>query len=498
MSPVPDTGPPFARSHSTSCSPTNAPRSTRPPPRRRSPCGPTSWPESPGYRRARWRGSSPRAMQALADLDARAQRQRYRELPGRAPVRRMGPVADKPIRNRLLQLRRDLLGGRVPRSRGPWTRRPSRCRRALVDDVRQHGHHFAQAPRRCAPSARHTTPSWPDSRAAPADVGDDDFRPRPAGVERDAVSEPRPLSPRCPRYPLVARDEQIERGLLHLHAGAAIEATPFATLCTVLPVSRGSHGAGGVHPCRRGAGRRHAAAQAERRAADEQAALHDDVATAAAAAGGAPTAMRWWWRSPRRAATRASPLSLSQHGGHEVFRRLRGDAALLVILEQLVHVPAYASASSSRCSPSTRGSTRRRPTSLVRRRRRARPVTARWPAGQDIDWDVGLAAMLERVVRRHRGCARAASLLRHLRSRSGDYAAAPAASGPAWPRSWKRRGGAPPRVGGHTRRVAPLARTRPPSTPRSACASTHAWSCSRLPEPRGVDTAARAPRASPE
>lgn len=144
----------------------------------------------------------------------------------------IGAQHDRPTRNRLLELRRDLYNGRsvtdeqlaVVRDLAPETQRAVASFRALLAD---------RDAATNAVRAEYTGALSDNRHAMRAALCDDGFR-------NGLLLSSSTLARNVERYlgaasvDISSRDEQIERGLLRYLTRTTVKATPFATLCTIV------------------------------------------------------------------------------------------------------------------------------------------------------------------------------------------------------------------------------------------------------------------------
>lgn len=146
----------------------------------------------------------------------------------------LGLIADKSVRNRILQLRRDIFNSRMPRAVDINT-----CDVALPQDawlaVAEHVELLRSKSELASQFAAVFTSEQARTRILlQRAVADDDFR-------RGLLASSKTLYQNVERYRRAlpeatsSRDEQIERGLLRYFTRAAMKATPFATFCAVIP-----------------------------------------------------------------------------------------------------------------------------------------------------------------------------------------------------------------------------------------------------------------------
>jgi hypothetical protein len=145
----------------------------------------------------------------------------------------IGLLAEKSARNRLLELRRDLLAARLPSGNRLEVARTLLSAEAMDLVERQCAKIEERARRRERTVALHTTELLRSRSAFQRAIADHDFQ---KGVLASSVTLYQNISRYRDREPasFVSRDEQIERGLLRYFTRASMKATPFARFCTVV------------------------------------------------------------------------------------------------------------------------------------------------------------------------------------------------------------------------------------------------------------------------
>ena len=171
---------------------------------------------------------------ALAAIEARLSE--HRDLLTASLFSVIGATTDKRIRNRLVAFRRDLFNLRTPRDADLAAAEGTMDAAAWADIAEFKDMLVRRADAVGAVATAYAEELRRTRTLFQQSLGDEDFR-------RGLLVSSRTLAMNLNRYravragALAARDEQIERGLLRYFTRTAMKATPFATLCAVIPGS---------------------------------------------------------------------------------------------------------------------------------------------------------------------------------------------------------------------------------------------------------------------
>lgn len=174
-------------------------------------------------------------LEELAEAEGRIGERR--EEVSRMLFEAIGTAADKPARNRLIALKRELYNGRAPAAQKLEDALAS-LDEATIGEVRAYAADLERARElSAAVGAAHDGETAALRRRFREVVKDSDFRKGLMVSSRSLYGNLGRYDAAAERGELSGRDEKTERGLLRYYTRMAAKATPFATFCAILPGS---------------------------------------------------------------------------------------------------------------------------------------------------------------------------------------------------------------------------------------------------------------------